>query len=270
MSDEDIVKTNNVPAKTVGSSAKRRQHFLAKYLGLLFVVCLPFLAGYIGYLYAPKKVVEVETIKEVEVEKFIEVEKNISEDRVISHTEENDLSGANDNIELLSWDLRQRANFTLSEDRTLSADFLISSVSADDRLSENTIGQLLSFDQGSLEVTAKDTNKVILKLFDYDKGSDLEEQIIDIVGSIDSIAELEKENIQENCKLAELDIGSDNYYKVYYLTDVNESNANIFDSQCLDRRDYVVFLDTIVVVMNMPQEENWLHVDPYSIYVNPL
>jgi hypothetical protein len=48
---------------------------LSKYLALTLFIIMPFLGGWIGYTYAPEKVVEVErvVIKEVIVEKEIEV-----------------------------------------------------------------------------------------------------------------------------------------------------------------------------------------------------
>lgn len=46
---------------------------VSKYLAMALFVALPFLGGYIGYQYAPEKVVEIETEVIKEVEKIVEV-----------------------------------------------------------------------------------------------------------------------------------------------------------------------------------------------------
>lgn len=48
---------------------------LSKYLALALFIILPFIGGWIGYRYAPEKIVEIEkeVIREVEVEKVVEV-----------------------------------------------------------------------------------------------------------------------------------------------------------------------------------------------------
>jgi hypothetical protein len=50
---------------------------LSKYLAMALFVILPFLSGYIGYVYAPEKVVEKEVIREVEC--IVEKDKLITE-----------------------------------------------------------------------------------------------------------------------------------------------------------------------------------------------
>lgn len=47
---------------------------LSKYLAMAGFILLPFAGGYVGYMYAPEKVVEVEkeVIREVEVERIVE------------------------------------------------------------------------------------------------------------------------------------------------------------------------------------------------------
>jgi len=49
---------------------------LSKYLAMGLFIILPFLGGWIGYTYAPEKVVEVE--KEVEVEKVAGITPEVS------------------------------------------------------------------------------------------------------------------------------------------------------------------------------------------------
>lgn len=53
---------------------------LSKYLALALFVILPFLGGWIGYMYAPEKAVEVErvVVKEVVVEKEIAVDSDLA------------------------------------------------------------------------------------------------------------------------------------------------------------------------------------------------
>ncbi len=52
-----------------GENAKFQLHTvtpLSKYLAMTLFVILPFLGGWIGYTYAPEKVVEVEKVVEIE------------------------------------------------------------------------------------------------------------------------------------------------------------------------------------------------------------
>lgn len=60
LKQNEIVDTKQSPLHTVTP--------LSKYLAMALFVVLPFLAGWIGYTYAPEKVVEVEKIVEVEKE----------------------------------------------------------------------------------------------------------------------------------------------------------------------------------------------------------
>jgi len=61
---------------------------LSKYLAMILFIITPFLGGWIGYQYAPEKVVEVErvVVKEVEVEKVVEVSQEITETALASET----------------------------------------------------------------------------------------------------------------------------------------------------------------------------------------
>jgi len=52
---------------------------LSKYLAMILFITLPFIGGWIGYQYAPEKVVEVESI--VEVEKKVEAEAESSKSK---------------------------------------------------------------------------------------------------------------------------------------------------------------------------------------------
>lgn len=54
---------------------------LSKYLALALFIVLPFIGGYIGYIFAPEKVVEVE--------KIVEVEKEITENEITPTTQVN-------------------------------------------------------------------------------------------------------------------------------------------------------------------------------------
>lgn len=47
---------------------------LSKYLAIALFITLPFVGGWIGYQYAPEKIVEVEKV--IEVEKIVEVERS--------------------------------------------------------------------------------------------------------------------------------------------------------------------------------------------------
>jgi uncharacterized membrane protein len=70
---------------------------LSKCLALALFVILPFLGGWIGYTYAPEKVVEVKKI--VEVDRVAEEEKSIE-------TEQDTLNGTDsvsDNTEIIDW-----------------------------------------------------------------------------------------------------------------------------------------------------------------------
>lgn len=64
---------------------------LSKYLAMALFIILPFVGGYIGYMYAPEKVVEVEKVVKVEKEQIdvVEVEaeiRNVSQGGIESST----------------------------------------------------------------------------------------------------------------------------------------------------------------------------------------
>ena len=72
------MENENINQEEVAVEQKSSLHQvtpLSKYLALALFVILPFLGGWIGYTYAPEKVVEIEkeVIREVVVEKEIEV-----------------------------------------------------------------------------------------------------------------------------------------------------------------------------------------------------
>ena len=52
---------------------------LSKYLAMTLFIILPFLGGWIGYEYAPEKVVEREIVREIEVERMISLEPDVKE-----------------------------------------------------------------------------------------------------------------------------------------------------------------------------------------------
>ena len=51
---------------------------LSKYLATALFVALPFVGGWVGYTYAPEKVVEVEKVEVIETEKLVEVDQKIT------------------------------------------------------------------------------------------------------------------------------------------------------------------------------------------------
>jgi hypothetical protein len=51
---------------------------LSKYLAMVLFIILPFLGGWIGYTYAPEKVVETERVVTQEIEKEIDIFENVS------------------------------------------------------------------------------------------------------------------------------------------------------------------------------------------------
>jgi hypothetical protein len=61
---------------------------VSKYLAMALFIILPFIGGYIGYTFAPEKVVEKIVVKEVQVEAVEVVEKaEISELRIVKEVE---------------------------------------------------------------------------------------------------------------------------------------------------------------------------------------
>jgi hypothetical protein len=65
---------------------------LSKYLAIALFIILPFVGGYIGYTFAPEKVVEKEVIREVEGEKEPQAE-----------VDQNANSATKDDSEMLDW-----------------------------------------------------------------------------------------------------------------------------------------------------------------------
>lgn len=54
---------------------------LSKYLAMLLFIILPFLGGYVGYTFAPEKIVEIEKITIKEAATDLEVEMSAQESR---------------------------------------------------------------------------------------------------------------------------------------------------------------------------------------------
>lgn len=91
--EPDITPLESAPDSPTTTTFKK--HFctvtpLSKYLAMVVVIMLPFIGGYVGYHYAPEKVVEVERAALQEIKEQSEAQHKLGDEEVITP----DLSGA--------------------------------------------------------------------------------------------------------------------------------------------------------------------------------